>query len=432
MVMRNFFSDKLSRGTAITFSFTVVNFIVSLAASIIATRYLGAEGVGIIAMGFMVLEFVAIVENLPYMGFVRDYSIDEKPNKLSTLLGLKVMINIATTFCLLLAAGPLSVLLRVPAVVFLYFAFIPAFSIFDTCTIMVFESRRQMALRNTPGTVENVVKLMLYGAFVYSAIGATAAFGLKLEGIILCTVAASFSSTLVGILLIPSLRLRHFSWKKARYYIKFGAKIQPLQLFSRVIFWFAIVSISFYFGFVSMGYYKVAYSTMFYVITFTSVVSLTLYPTLAKAQRERSREEVERNFSLGFYYALAIALPAAIVLFLFPDLVIVTLYGEAFRESAWMIRWLAPVAVLYSVILPCESLFPAINKPMILLQLGIVEVVANVGLNVVLIPYLGIMGAIIAAWATFAVGIAFAYTNYFRLGYSAPKIRHLRKMILDK
>ncbi len=429
--------EELARGASINLAFIFGNLLIQLVASLALASYLTPQGVGAFSVGMLVLETAMILVNLPGAAFVREFAKREEVEALSTVAALKLVLCLPAVAAILVLAGPLAGLFGVPVNLIAVLAFYPPLSAVASIATMVFESRRDMLRRNLPGVSESVGRLVAVLWLVYGG----SLLGTRPESAALAWTLGAFPAVLVSLALarFPDVRRAHLS--RAREYFSFGWRTTVAQLLQKELLWVGTVAIYLAYLGVSLadaqtrsGLFKVAYSLMFYIVLFGTAVPAMVYPMMARAfalpdVAERFRE-VHRLFSLAFFYELAIALPlAAGLVFAGPFAFSAVLPG--FGEAGPYAQLLAASGVLFCLTLPAASLLPAANRPDLILRLFLVEAVVALALNVVLVPrtaepWGGAMGAVIADWATAAVGLAYAHRLVGRLGIEMPSFAHFK------
>lgn len=423
-ILRGLLKDPLARGSAVNGLFLALSASVAIVATIVSARVLGPEGVGVLAIGFLLVEFMSVVDNLPTSAFIRDYSIAPERRKVATAFGVKAIAGIAIAALVAGLSPAISAFFRVPLVVPLAFAFIPVASVIDSIAIMTHEARRDMVRRNLPALSEQLLRLGFYAYVAFVPFLAAEA----VPAIAIATLAASVGGTLVGAFLIPRFSLREFDPVLARAYIRFGLRVQAMGAFQKTVFWVDILVIDIVLGHSTQGLYRSAYQLMVYLPLAATAVTVMLYPSLAHHHGARNTEEVRRTLSRGWFYGALIALPLAGLFAAVPETVLGLLFGPEFVPAAWILRALAFVGLLVVFLLPFESLFPAIERPDLTLRMYVVMMLVNVVLDVLLIPRIGVAGAILATAAAFAVGLAMATLQMRSLGYALPHPRDLRDL----
>ena len=424
-MVRGLLKDELARGTFVNILFIGTQAAITLVSSLIAARYLGPEGIGIVAIGLLLAEFVSVFDNLASQGFIRDHAADPRPEKVATILGTKAVLGLLAT-AILLAISPLVAdVFEVPLVIPLTFSFIPTASIVSSVALMSWEAQRDMRRRNLTTLAEAVARL---GIFALVAFAVTLPFSRE-AAISFGTLAASCLASVVGAATAPSLSLKGFSRTKAMEYIRFGLRSQGTGALHKVIFWFDIILIDLYFGHFVQGLYKTAYVLMSNVVMATSAVSIMMYPTIAKAVGNGDAEKARRTFSLGAFYAFIIATPFILAFLAVPEWLLETLTGPEYLDAAWILRAFGAVGILIALLVPFETYFPAIGRPDLGLRVAAIQVAVNVALNLILVPIVGVGGAVIATAACFGAGLIASVVIMRRLRHELPRFTDLTALL---
>jgi len=139
------------------------------------------------------------------------------------------------------------------------------------------------------------------------------------------------------------------------------------------------------------------------VIMVSAAANMVLMPVISRAWSENRRHDLLKKTMKALLYVQLIQLPVVAVLTLAPKWTIDTVYQGRYTEN-WPI--LAILGAL-SIVKPFGSLFStagsAMGKPQYSFWSVLISAVVNVGLNIILIPRMGGVGA---AWATAAAVIA--------------------------
>lgn len=429
--------DELARGSSVNIGFIASNLIIQLFSGLALARFLSPEGVGAFAVGMLVLDTTMVLVHLPGVAFVREFAAGEKEEALSTVAAFKLLLCIPASGAILLVSGPLASAFQVPPAMILILALYPPLSAVSSIATMVFEARRRMVRRNLPGLVENGTRL---GAVLLLTSGAVS-MGSRPEAAALAWVIGAAPAAVVSIALagMPRLRIAHPG--KAREYFAFGWRTTLAQLLQKQLLWVGTAAVYLAYLGTSLalaqgqsGLFKTAYSLMFYIVLFGAAVPGMLYPLLARAfavtdEAERKRE-VHRLMSLAFFYELFLALPLAVALVVLAPWA----FGwvlPGFLPAAPTAQLLAISGLLFCLTLPAAVAMPAANRPDLVLRLFIVQGVVAVGLNAALVPQIsapwgGAMGAIIADWATAAVGLVYSLKLFRSLGIPLPSFATFR------
>jgi len=145
-----------------------------------------------------------------------------------------------------------------------------------------------------------------------------------------------------------------------------------------------------------VGIYRTAFQ-LTSVATFTTLAfSTVLYPKISNWGTQDSRAEIENSLARAFTYSLFLAIPACIGGWILGERLLYFLYGAAFTAGtpAFFILLLVQVVNVF-MFLGTMSL-NALNRPKDAFWITVVAAIANILLDMALIPILGITGAAVA------------------------------------
>ena len=157
----------------------------------------------------------------------------------------------------------------------------------------------------------------------------------------------------------------------------------------------------------AVGVYSVAarISEVWYFVP--TIIAASVFPALI-ASRERNEAEyyarLQRLFDLLVWLAIAIAVP--IMLLATP--LVTLLFGDAYREAGPILAIHVWSGIFVFVGVASGKWYVLENRQILSLKRAVLGAVVNVGLNILLIPRMGVAGA---AWATllsYAVAAFFA------------------------
>ncbi len=150
-----------------------------------------------------------------------------------------------------------------------------------------------------------------------------------------------------------------------------------------------------------------------------TAMSLTLLPTITKSFIDENSQLLHRQITQTFQIILYLTLPAAIGLMLLAYPAYGTLFGfENIDISAEILRYYAPVSVLFSLFAVTAAILQGINQQRFAVIALIAGLVAKLSLNVVLIAKFSTNGAIYATGIGHVISIAIIiwaigkYANY--------------------
>ncbi|MBI5506850.1 MAG: flippase [Deltaproteobacteria bacterium] len=139
-------------------------------------------------------------------------------------------------------------------------------------------------------------------------------------------------------------------------------------------------------------------------------LGLAMFPRLAGSSEER----VHAMTAAACRQTLAITVVMALALSLLGRFAIITLYGERYAPAAVPLVYIAWGIVMMSQYVLLSRDFTARDRQVINVIAAYVALLGNVGLNVVLIPRLGIEGAAIGTATSYSVAALLLYVFFVR------------------
>ena len=188
-------------------------------------------------------------------------------------------------------------------------------------------------------------------------------------------------------------------------------------LFYLIYFQSAVILLAYLINSTASGIYNVAFIIMAAVYLFPSVIYQKYL--LPKIHRWANSDRVKmlETFRLGNRYMLLFGSVAMILLWLGGWWLIPLLFGEEYIESVWVLNVLALAAPIRFVASSVGSvLVTKENMKRKVRYMGIVGLF-NVILNIVMIPFFGVIGAAIASVASDSLLLFLYFQAVFKLGY---------------
>ncbi|NKG30028.1 lipopolysaccharide biosynthesis protein [Erwinia rhapontici] len=119
-----------------------------------------------------------------------------------------------------------------------------------------------------------------------------------------------------------------------------------------------------------LGQYNLAYRIMLFPLqSLTFVATRSLYPILSKYQDENGK--ILNTYINTVFVILALTSPLMTIIGFYSFPLIATFFGEQWLKTAEILKWLAPTAIIQSVLSTTGSVFMAKGRTDILMRLGI-------------------------------------------------------------
>jgi O-antigen/teichoic acid export membrane protein len=165
-----------------------------------------------------------------------------------------------------------------------------------------------------------------------------------------------------------------------------------------------------------LGYYSAAYNISTYVEESLMVpINLALFPIYMKIWVEKGKEETQQFLSRSLNNFLALAVAIVCVVFLTSRDVVVVLASRKFQEAHHLLPVLVIGLLIYAVHIFLNAALLIHRRTTTMTALVIYACVANLLLNLVLIPRIGIQGAAIATLLSYLLLVILMGRVSFRL-----------------
>ncbi len=169
----------------------------------------------------------------------------------------------------------------------------------------------------------------------------------------------------------------------------------------------------------AVGLYNASFSLIMYAVFFPVALMNSVFPVMCKSYGEdltAFREIMQSAMNILW----SAAVPMAVFGMMFAETIIVFLYGKEFIASASALRILiwASAFMFLSVVMPFT--FIASHQQNKIIYFGLTGVCLNIGMNLLLIPRYGFVGASIATAATEIMVLGITMVVIFRFLRFAP------------
>ena len=164
------------------------------------------------------------------------------------------------------------------------------------------------------------------------------------------------------------------------------------------------VCINFYKGLNLVADYRnVAMPTTNIIRFFTSTIISVLFPMVSELWEKKNKDILSYGIHKAYLYIVAIAFPLALILLVFPTVVINLLFGVNYLSAAGMIQVLSFSAIFSATSGLGFSILNGMGKVDLSSRIIYIGAGLNLVLNLILIPPLGGVGAAIATLFSFLV-----------------------------
>jgi len=378
------------------------------------TRTLGATDYGIWAQSLATSGIVLLIVGLG-LHYPMTRFLPAKTDKAAirddvySVLCLSLLVTLVVSIVMVIFAGPIArtffdgatQIVRLTALVILlssptsmYLTFFRAFSHMKTYSLFT--------LIDAYGQVGIVAYLVLHG------------YGL--EPIFIGLIA------LKGLLLIcllvyvtRQLGAARPRFLRTKVYLRFA-----LPAFPFLLSWWVVTSsdryvIATYLGLDSVGIYSAAYNIGNIIIMIVSVLALVLTPTLSRLYDEEKMDElaIQIGYSLKYFLMLAIPFVAGAAILARPLLTLFSTASMASRGDV-VLPLIALSILLYGACVVVGQVLLLTSKTALLGFVWVAAASLNLGLNILLVPRMGINGSAISSSMAYALVLGIVCSYSFR------------------
>jgi O-antigen/teichoic acid export membrane protein len=277
----------------------------------------------------------------------------------------------------------------------------------NSTVLNYFRARQEMkkyaslSLLRTLLSISLVSYLVLQGLGIYGA-----AAGLFLT--------AALSLAFASALVISEIGVAIPTFKNLKDYISFGMPTVPGNLSSWVVNSSDRYIIGLLLGSAAVGYYNPGYTLGNIIAVFITPISIMLPAALSKHYDGQEVDEVRRILCFSLKYFLALAIPSVFGLAILSKPILEAVATPGIAANGHLVTPLVALGALFLGAYAIASQVIILEKKTALTgSVWVVAAVMNLGLNFVLLPYAGIIGAAVSTLASFVFAF-YATARYAR------------------
>lgn len=240
---------------------------------------------------------------------------------------------------------------------------------------------------------ESLIKLGLTIAFIFMGFG--------LFGISIAFLLSIISSFVLAIYFVEFKVVSLFRKKNAAPHLEkellnFSLPIMLSGIIYLFIAWSDVLILGFYRGVTEVGSYNSALPTAALLITFPMALNSLFLPVMVPLLSKNLRKTASEVYSSMTKWVFLFSLPICLMFVLFSRQVLRVIWGGEYEVAAFSLQILAIGHLVYSLFYSSPDLLSALNKPKLVLQSMLISAIANVGLNLLLVPRMGMEGSAIS------------------------------------
>jgi len=387
---------KAMQNTGLVISSKVMRGLLEIAASVLLARYLGAGDFGMYAFVIAYLGFFSIITNLGIENIlVRDISQDRQ--KTDRYVGTVVTMKLCLSLCAVVLACSVISFLRYPHAIKLlaYLASLQFLLSIRSVYSGIFQANMSLFYPSLIETLSGILKFVLYIALIIfkASIASFIVVGLAVNVCALISL-QFFSRRMVR----PRLGIEPSLWK---YFFRESWPLALTIIFGIILMRIDQIMLFQMKGRETAGFYAAAVqlSEAFTIIIVSFMIPL--FPVMADYYR-KSSESFKEICGVSYKYALMFVVPLALGVSILSSPIIRLVYEQKFLASSGVLSLLiwSEVSIFFGAVL--THIMVVMGKQKLNLIFTASSALANVVLNVILIPPYGAKGAALATVFSYA------------------------------
>jgi O-antigen/teichoic acid export membrane protein len=183
----------------------------------------------------------------------------------------------------------------------------------------------------------------------------------------------------------------------AKELLFFSLPLLGVAMLGMIIAWIDTLMLGSFKSTAEVGLYNAAHPLANFISSPLSALLVLYMPVTSGLYAQGLMPEMRRNFAILTKWLCSLTLPLFLILFLFPETVLNFLFGANYIFAANALRILSIGYIINNFLGPNGSTLIAIGESKFLMWATAATAILNIGLNIALIPPLGIVGAAIAS-----------------------------------
>jgi len=384
-----------------------VTLLIGFLLRIFLARWLGAADLGLYSMVITIQGIAIFVASLgiplSLIKYVAEYK-DDRDRLFQTISAAfisSIIFGLVIGVLLYALSGTLAGAFDMPELAHLLriLAFVfPFASILETL-LGLFNGLRQMRTYAYLIILRSFLTILFIVALVWLGFGVEgAALGLVLSVVGGCIFGLYFSRKLLHLSL-------HGLFQGAKRLVSFGSQVFTADALGLILQYTDIILIGYFLAAKDVGYYSVAISLSGFLLLIPMAIQRITYPATSEYWSKNNRDALRGMIDKSMKYSACILLPLGLGVGFFAEELVTGIFGQEFVYAALPLCVLLIARVIRGgTIIPIGASFSGVGRPDIALKLSAISAGTNIGLNILLIPPLGILGAAIATTVSLLLG----------------------------
>jgi len=262
--------------------------------------------------------------------------------------------------------------------------------------VAFFRTFRQMKWYSALLVAKAAAQLGLMAAFLL--------LGWELKGLIIAVLISDILCLAVAL----SAALRQIGFQIPRFselksYLKYGLPLVPSSAMLWIIHSSDRYMVGYFMEAKDVGIYAAAYALAYIISLFLDPLQAVLLPTISKSYDDGDIAKTRTYLKYSLKYLMMLSIPSAFGLSILASPLLRILTTSEFTSGSVVIPFVASGLLFYGLYQACMNVLYLVKKTSWILWLLSISAALNIGLNLLLIPRLGILGAAVATLAAYFV-----------------------------
>ncbi len=376
----------------------VVTYLIGFFLTVILARWLGVTDLGLYQMVFTIQGVATLIAVFGIPGAIVKYVAEYKDDKelvsrtVSSGLITSVVLGILVGLLMYILSGALASAFHMPELARLLkiLAFVFPFISFFENLRGVFNGLRKMK--------SYAFLLILRSLLIILFTIALVKLGFGVEGAVFSIVLGTVAACLVWLYPVRNfLRLNLGDYaSNARKLLSFGGQVFGANALGLIVGQADILMIGYFRAATEVGYYTVASAFSSFLLLIPGAIALITYSAASEYWSTNNHQALQRMIDKSMKYSACIILPLGLGVGFFARDILTIIYGKEFIVAALPLCVLLTARVIRGgTIDAIGGCLSGIGRPDLALKTDAASAVANIILNILLIPRFGILGAAI-------------------------------------
>ncbi len=386
---------------------SAVNLVIVFLLRIILARWLGAFDLGLYTMIITIQEIAVLLAVFGISGALTKYVAEYQDTKdrlfqiISSAFIISIIFGLVAGILLYFLSGTVAGIFDMPQLAHLLKLLAIALPFITLIEAVggLFTGLRRMKNYTYLIMMRSCLMLLFIVTLVWLDFG--------VEGTVFGIVLSMVGGCIFGLYLSRKYLRSAFQgfFENAKKLVSFGSQAFGANAVSLIANQADIIMIGFYLTATEVGYYSVAVtiSMLFYIIP--QAIQRISYPATTEYWYKKDHQSLQEMIGKSMKYSACILLPLGLGFEFFAKEVITIIFGAEFIYAVvpFLILLIARV-IKGATVTPIGAVFSGRGRPDIGLKIDSLSTVLNIGLNIVLIPRFGIVGAAVATTISLLVG----------------------------